>query len=726
MSALPRLASEASSRNKRPRDDHDQIKVKRRPPKATKVVYFGDESGKQGNRKEARAKLSQRRQAILQARESLPVWKSRERILDVIGQNDCTIILGETGSGKTTLVPQFLQEAGYAKDGKVIGITQPRRVAAITLADRVALEMGTSLGGKVGYSIRFDDRTSRSTLIKYLTDGMLLRELLNDRLLEKYSVVITDEAHERTVRTDILMGYLKLLQAKRKEAGIPLKLVVMSATLEQAKFARFFNNAPIVRVEGRLFPVETFHLDNPVEDYIDATLRCIYHIHKADQEGDILVFLTGQEDIEKVERLLSKTPVDPSNKAGDLKVYPLYAALPQAQQNKAFEPVTRPKRKVVISTNIAETSITIPGIRFVIDCGLFKERSFDSNCGIDSLLIQAISKSSALQRTGRAGREAAGRCWRLYTKKTFDQLAINTVPEIARCDLSSVVLYIKAIGHEDVLHFPFMDMPDRDQLVMAHMSLLNLGALDQKGKITSLGKRMADFPLDPPFALVLIESERLGCTKEIIDVIALLEQDNLFVSSIDQREAGLEAKKPYVDRSGDHMTLLNTLRAFESVTEGDCVGWCHTHYLSIRALRTVLEVRKQLRAFCERGGIDWTTSCLDDGHHDGHSGIGHAHRGDAILQALAAGFSQNTAVLQSDLGGHVYRTLVGNTIIKIHPSSVLIGRKVPLILFSGMIMTTQLYVRGVSVVEAHWLKFAAQHGQTATSRIAAHVVDGKV
>ncbi|CAG8739415.1 3057_t:CDS:2, partial [Ambispora leptoticha] len=341
--------------------------------------------------------------------------------------------------------------------------------AAMSLAKRVAQEVGTTIGYKVGYSVRFDDVTSRSTLIKYLTDGMLLRELLTDPLLKNYSVVILDEAHERTVRTDILFGMVKRAQMIRSkmtddiQKGMSsLKIIIMSATLDAKKFANYFNTSTILSIPGRQFPVTVYNTLEPQADYLDAALITTFQIHTEQPPGDILIFLPGQEDIETLEKLINDYGTTLSSDKLKIIPCPLFAALPSEQQAKVFDPAPPDSRKVILATNIAETSITIRGVRYVVDTGKFKMRKFNWKIGMESLSIQDISRNSANQRMGRAGREAAGFCYRLYTEEEFQKMKEDTVPEIKRCNLASVILLLKALGIDNVLDFEYLDCPPRN------------------------------------------------------------------------------------------------------------------------------------------------------------------------------------------------------------------------------------------------------------------------
>lgn len=373
------------------------------------------------------------------------------------------MLVGETGSGKTTQIPQWCVE--YCRQRKIkIGVacTQPRRVAAMSVADRVAKEMDVELGKEVGYSIRFEDFTCQRTVLKYCTDGMLLREAMSDPLLEAYSIILLDEAHERTLATDILMGVLKQVASKRTD----LKVVVMSATLDAGKFQNYFDSAPLLKVPGRTFPVEIFYTNEPEKDYLEAVIRSIIQLHVCEEEeGDILVFLTGQEEIEDACKRIKREIDNLKTDVGELKCIPLYSTLPPQQQQKIFEPAPPKKpngavgRKVVISTNIAETSLTIDGIVYVVDSGFSKQKIYNPRVRVESLLVSPISQASAQQRAGRAGRTKPGKCFRLYTEEAFKGLQEQTFPEILRSNLSMVVLQLKKLGINDLVHFDFMDPP---------------------------------------------------------------------------------------------------------------------------------------------------------------------------------------------------------------------------------------------------------------------------
>jgi len=358
--------------------------------------------------------------------------------------------------------------------------------------------------------------------------------------------------------------------------------------------------------------------------------------------------------------------------------------MPTDQQNKVFEPAPPDTRKVILATNIAETSITISGIKYVIDCGVAKVRGYNSKIGIESLTIQPISKASARQRMGRAGREAPGCCYRLYTEDAFDELADSTEPEIKRCNLASVILLLKASGVEDIFNFDYLDKPSKTSVARSLEQLYALGALNDDGTLSELGKKMAEFPIEPTYAKVMIQSEKLGCTKEILSIVSMLSVDSIFYTPQDKREEAAEAKKKFVNFDGDHITLLNVLKGYQDV-HGD-KEWCYENFINIRNMKHVLDVRKQLIQFCERLKIDVNASC------------GHDH--EVLLKCLLSGFFQNTALRQLDGS---YRAIVSGQSVYIHPTSVLFGRRPEAIMYNDLILTSKQYMRNASAIHPNWI-----------------------
>ncbi|CAI9105870.1 OLC1v1004889C1 [Oldenlandia corymbosa var. corymbosa] len=584
-----------------------------------------------------------RRQKIKEQRKSLPIAAVEKRLVEEVKNNDTLIIVGETGSGKTTQLPQYLYYGGFCREGGVIGITQPRRVAAVSVAKRVAEECGVAVGQKVGYAIRFEDVTSSSTMIKYMTDGLLLREALLDPYLSKYSVIIVDEAHERTVHTDVLLGLLKSVKEKRSKFAnkalninnanslknglqevaehdgpgstflkpchgkrlSPLKLIIMSASLDARGFSEYFGGARAVHIQGRQYPVDLLYTLQPETDYVDAALITIFQIHLEERDGDILVFLTGQEEIESVERLIHERLRQLPEGNRKLLTCPIFSSLPSEKQNKVFRLAPPGVRKVILATNIAETSVTIPGIRYVIDPGVVKARTYDPDTGIESLDIVKTSKAQALQRSGRAGREAPGKCYRLYPESEFGKFEDSTTPEIKRCDLSNVILVLKALGIDDIAGFDFIDKPNRISIIRSLESLFLLGALAEDGKLTDpIGQQMAKLPLEPVFSKALILASQFNCLEEMLIVIAMLSVESIFYAPREKLEESRTALKCFSSPEGDHLTLINVYRASvefleksrltnnNEKAEKNLRTWCKENFINSRSLSHARDVHR--------------------------------------------------------------------------------------------------------------------------------------
>jgi len=408
---------------------------------------------------------------------------------------------------------------GLCAKGKKVGCTQPRRVAAVSVAKRVAEEMGARLGQEVGYSIRFEDCTSPKTIVKYMTDGMLLRECLMDQKLTSYSVIMLDEAHERTIHTDVLFGLLKQTMMERED----LRLIVTSATLDAEKFSAYFHDCPIFRIPGRIYPVEILFSKEPEPDYLEAALITVQQIHLQEPRGDILLFLTGQEEIDTACQILHERMKALGEDAPELLPIPVYSALPTEKQSMIFEPAPEGARKCVIATNIAEASLTIDGIFYVVDPGFAKIKVYNPKLGMDTLVVSPISQASARQRAGRAGRTGPGKCFRLYTEDAYkNEMLPTSIPEIQRTNLANTVLLLKAMGINDLINFDFMDPPPVQALIAAMENLYTLSALDDEGLLTKLGRIMAEFPLEPQLSKMTLTSVDLGCSDEIITVVAMI------------------------------------------------------------------------------------------------------------------------------------------------------------------------------------------------------------
>lgn len=623
--------------------------------------------------------------SLHQQRKSLPVYRLRKRLLEEIRRNSTLIIIGETGSGKTTQIPQLLLSSGIAGSNGRVGVTQPRRVAAMSIARRVAQEQGVETGKLVGYCVRFEDVTSSQTRIKYLTDGMMVREAMTDEILSDYSVVILDEAHERSVQTDVLLGVAKRAQNLRKLKNLPpLKLLVMSATMDADKFGKYFH-APVLYLEGRQHPVKIYHAVKSQENYAFSAMVTAFQLHRETPPNeDILVFLTGQEEIEAAVVSARQVAKQLDGKGYPLlRVFPLYSALPTHQQLEAFRPAPPGMRKLIFSTNIAETSVTVGGIRHVIDTGVVKARTHHPTTGLDVLKVEQISKAQAWQRTGRAGREAPGKCYRTYTKDEFERMKEMPVPEIQRCSLAGVALQLLAIG-VDITSFDFMDRPPKEAVDVAVTCLEKLGAV--KGsppQLTTLGRTMSLFPLDPQFTKVILASVEHRCLEEALTVVALLSGESIFTDPPAKRQQAAAAKFRFASPEGDHVTLLNVFRTYTSTVQKKV--WCHENFLHYRNLEYASEVRQQLASLAERANLEKATCGSNT---------------KQLRKALLEGLYENLAELQRD---GTYVTVNSKRSVAIHPSSTLHGTKPSLILFTKVVDTGRCYLRDLSVIENSWL-----------------------
>lgn len=622
----------------------------------------------------------------------------RDEFLQLYQQSQILVFVGETGSGKTTQIPQFvLFDDLPQSQRKQVACTQPRRVAAMSVAQRVAAEMDVKLGEEVGYSIRFEDMTGPRTVLKYMTDGMLLREAMNDNTLSRYSTIMLDEAHERTMATDVLMGLLKEVVLRRPD----LKLIIMSATLDAQKFQRYFNDAPLLAVPGRTHPVEVFYTPEPEQDYVEAAIRTVLQIHATEDEGDILLFLTGEEEIEDSSRKISLEADEMMREAdaGPLKVYPLYGSLPPHMQQRIFDPAPeprrpggRPGRKCIVSTNIAETSLTIDGIVYVVDPGFSKQKIYNPRIRVESLLVSPISKASAQQRAGRAGRTRPGKTFRLYTEGAFKKELIDqTYPEILRSNLSSTVLELKKLGIDDLVHFDLMDPPAPETLMRALEELNYLACLDDDGNLTQLGRLASEFPLDPALAVMLISSPEFYCSNEILSITALLSVPQVFVRPASQRKRADEMKNLFAHPDGDHLTLLNVYHAFKSPdAQENAKQWCHDHFLSLRSLQSADNVRMQLLRIMEREELEMVSTPFEDKRYY-----------ENIRRALCAGFFMQVAKKETQ-GKSQYMTIKDNQNVLLHPSTVL-GFDAEWVLYNEFVLTTKNYIRTVTAVKPEWL-----------------------
>ncbi|KAG7087465.1 hypothetical protein E1B28_013431 [Marasmius oreades] len=629
---------------------------------------------------------------IEETKKSLPIYAWKERLIEAVKEHQVLIVVAETGSGKTTQIPQYLHEAGYTTGGMKIGCTQPRRVAAMSVAARVADEMGTKVGYEVGYSIRFEDCTSDKTIIKYMTDGMLLREFLTEPDLASYSALIIDEAHERTLSTDILFALVKDITRFRPD----LRLLISSATLNAEKFSEYFDDAPKFYVPGRTHPVDIHYTPQPEANYLHAAITTVFQIHTTQPKGDILVFLTGQEEIEACHENLQETARTLGNKIAELVICPIYANLPSEMQAKIFEPTPEGARKVVLATNIAETSITIDGVVFVIDPGFVKQNSYNPRTGMSSLVVVPCSRASANQRAGRAGRVGPGKAFRLYTKWAFkNELQEDTVPEIQRTNLGMVVLLLKSLGINDLIGFEFLDPPPGETLMRALELLYALGALNDRGELTKLGRRMAEFPVDPMLSKAIISSEKYECTDEVLTIISMLsESGSLFYRPKDKKLHADQARQNFVRPGGDHFTLLNVWEQWADTNYSQ--QFCYEQFLQFKSLSRARDIRDQLAGLCERVEIVVQSNL-------------NSNDITSIQKAITSGYFYNTGQLQK--GGDSYRTLKTNHTVYIHPSSSLFQHQPPIktVLYYELVMTSKSYMRQIMEIKPTWLLEVAPH-----------------
>jgi ATP-dependent RNA helicase DHR2 len=756
------------------------------------------------------------------ARKLLPIWSKKSDIRWALRNNDVLLLNGETGSGKSTQTPQFLHTEPWCKKqtvtikiengtdaevsvGGIIAVTEPRRVAAMTLAGRVAREIGSSLNkaepGLVGYAVRFDSILPKGMKIKFLTEGMLLQEMIRDPHLRQYSAVIVDEIHERSTDVDLIAGFLRQLihGDKKGRGGIPLKVVVMSATLDLGGLETFFakpetqpkykpgknhgeilaphllewdsrgvngasaskespddqsrrssadtfsswdginssdddkvqladckatpngintakptpggvecgipegdiaeNGVAVEYVQGRQYDVKVFYEVTPSPDYLQNMLQTILKLHTTEPlPGDILVFLTGQEEIETLKLQLEHYAGMLVKTVPRMKVMPLYGALPGSAQQEAFEKVKEHfTRKIVLATNIAETSVTVSGVHFVVDCGKSKVKQYRPRLGMESLLSKPISKVSAIQRAGRAGRETAGKCFRIYTPEDFANLESDELPEILRSDVVEAVLKMKACGINDVLDFPLMDSPDIRAMEIALLQLHVMGALDGEGKLTDAGKKMATYPLPAAYGRVIIAAAESGCLLEAIDVISCLTSDTevfLQPKSEEEQEATETSRAAVRNPRGDILTYLYTMRHY-AAENADRNDWCRKRLISVRSMKMAIAIRKQLRQICFKQDLLKELPPSDPQPVEEIS----SDTAEVLLKTFLKAFATRTAVL----GASGYLTTQGHHEILIHPSSVLYGKKVEAIMFLDNVYTAKNYAKKVSVIQANWI-----------------------
>ncbi|KAH8740432.1 hypothetical protein FG386_002944 [Cryptosporidium ryanae] len=662
---------------------------------------------------------------IQTVKNSLPVMKFREQIIESLEKHPVLIIVGETGSGKTTQIPQYLYEAGYSKNGTIV-CTQPRRVAAMSVASRVAKEMKTKLGEKVGYVVRFEDCTTEDTRIKYMTDGILLREFLTEPDLKNYSCVLIDEAHERSLHTDILFALIKDVSRFRNSNDFkehnsnnegasnyltndhkPFRLIISSATLEAKKFSQYFDNAPIINIPGRRFPVKIYYTKSPEANFIDGTVLTVLQIHlsqiKRSEEknslkkiipigGDILCFLPGQQEIEETQILLESRLSNKDVDIPELIILPIYSSLPSDQQAKIFQTTPFGHRKVVLATNIAETALTVDNIGFVVDCGFCKQNSYNPKTGLESLITVPCSQAAANQRSGRAGRVRPGKCFRLYTKLSFQsEMEPSNVPEIQRCNLGNAVLIIKSLGIDDLLNFDFMDPPPPETLIKALELLYSLGALDDSGELTRIGRTMAELPLDPMHSKMVLSSEKYKVVNETTTIVSMLSIGNtVFIRPKDKAKQADGIRKAFNVPGGDLLTLLNVYNQWKNNDYSSY--WCYDNFLQVKSLKRARDIKDQIDSLlCDKLNIEITSN---------------PNEFDFIKKSIAAGFFSQSARMNK--GGN-YTTIKWRQNVDIHPSSTLFNLKPLAVIYIELVLTSKEYMRNLTEIKPEILLEVAPH-----------------
>ena len=611
--------------------------------------------------------------------EQLPVYQQRDKILEEIEKNQVVVVESPTGSGKTTQLPLILHQAGYSRAG-VLGVTQPRRIAAVSVSEYIARQIDSSIPGTVGYKMRFDDHTDETSRIKIMTDGILLQEMKADPSLSKYSVIIVDEAHERSLNIDFILGLLKNILEIRSD----FKVIISSATINAQVFSTYFNGCPVVHIETQMFPVQIIY-DEPNRGDSDALIDKITDIVvrnvKRDDSGDILVFLSGERLIKDCFASLEASRVGKT-----LFLIPLYGRLSKEEQDRAFIPTPQGKTKVVISTNIAETSVTIDGITTVIDSGLAKLNFYNPRTFTSSLIEGPISKASANQRRGRAGRTQAGTCYRLYSKKDFENRELFTLEEIYRTDLSEVVLRMSELGIKDFENFHFISPPGRQGIIGAVETLELLSAIDEERTLTEVGKMMVMFPLIPRHSKILVEALQRypEVLEETLIGTAFLSTNTPFTLPPGEEMEARHAHHQFSDPAGDFASYLTLFRAFSK--RGDAKkreSFCRQSYLDYKVMAEIANIKTQLEEIVSSMGVP----------------ISSGGSSKDYLCAVAAGLVQFVCVRT---GKGVYKSLTADR-IQIHPGSVMYRESPPFIVAGEIVRTSRMFARSVSPLKRQWL-----------------------
>ena len=613
--------------------------------------------------------------------EELPVYQERKRILDVLEKNQIVVVESPTGSGKTTQLPLILHEAGYSGTG-IIGVTQPRRIATLSVCDYICEQIGASVGGFAGYKMRFEDKTSAETRIKIMTDGILLQELKADPYMSRYSVIMIDEAHERSLNIDFILGLLKKLLETRKD----LKVIISSATINTGVFSEYFNNCPVIHIETETYQVDIHYappvLQHSEESMLDKIVE-ITEAHARNKKGDVLIFLQGEKVIKDCVRMLSDCGMRKK-----LFILPLYGRLSREEQERVFIETPKDKIKVVVATNIAETSVTIDGITAVIDSGYAKINFYSPRNYTSSLVEKPVSKASCNQRKGRAGRTQAGDCYRLYTKEDFSARDLFTTEEIYRTDLSEVVLRMAELGIADFSSFEFISSPGRDGLVAAVETLRMFGAIDDENTLTDTGEMMAAFPMLPRHSRMIVEAVKRypDVLEETITAASFLTAHSPYILPQGEEMAARNAHHAFRDADGDFVSYLKLYDAYMDADNKE--DFCKKYYLDERIMGEIANIKMQLEDIVREMGIP----------------VSGGGRVPDYLCAVSAGLMQFVCCRS---GRGIYRSLTAEQ-ISIHPGSVMFRETPKYIVAGEVVRTSRMFARSVSPLRREWLKIISE------------------
>ncbi len=621
--------------------------------------------------------LASRAAALDGAARKLPIYEHAYEIAETIRSHQVVVVEGPTGSGKTTQLPRILLRAGVGGPGR-IGVTQPRRIAAVSVAWRIAAEEGVECGAEVGYTIRFDDSTSEDTVIKVMTDGILLQELRTDRDLSAYDVLIIDEAHERSLNIDFTLGLLREVLERRRD----LRVIVSSATLDPVMFQRFFEGlgqpVPLLQIAARTHPVDIVYRPLRELEVAEAAAKEVARLHRSPGHGHVLVFLTGEGMIRDVEDLLLTR-----YRGRDMVVLPLFGRLTRQEQERVFEEMPG-KRKVVLATNIAETSITIPGIQYVVDCGMAKVPRVSTSASVTTLREEGISRASADQRAGRAGRTGPGEAVRLYSRRDYEHRPRFTDEEIIRLDLSEVVLRLVDLGIRHVEDFPFPTRPPRQKIRTALANLRALRAIDDARRLTDIGRRMVPFPLSPRLARMIVEAadKYPDAVNDVLVVGAFLSGRSPWLYPQGEESEARAGHQALAQPQGDAITAVHAFRAWSHARDPD--AWCRRHYVDPNAMAFIAKAHSQLLEIAEHHDIPAPES----------RGVNRSH----VVRAVAAGFVDRFLRLD----GRAYIG-PGDMKVSIHPSSVLFGQRRRFVVAAELVVSKRPYARSVSALEPPWI-----------------------